>query len=309
MSAIPSQDKWMNGIDTALGKKTLMCGVDGCTKTFTRTAEVQRHEKNVHLRIRPFRCEWEGCGARFSAKTSLDNHMNTHTGAKPHLCGVDGCLKAFADQSSRSRHRLERHTICELYVCEVAGCGARIKRRTGMNTHRKKKHDLPPLSHKPREDRRDIQYLPSWDAFYAFDSFEAMSPGGDAASSEASSLGTPSPPTYVAPMFPIEDLMLTVPWNDGSIAFDENVDHSETSYCAFNNQAAYTIAAHNSSSKYPVPQPAQDLSMNFMQAQTWGTPCGTSPNYAQDYVPYTPMTPLYSNEIDALLALAYMNTM
>ncbi|KZT29261.1 hypothetical protein NEOLEDRAFT_1056442 [Neolentinus lepideus HHB14362 ss-1] len=123
---MPSRDEQLRRRDlSTLEKKSLVCGIDGCEKVFARAAEVQRHQRNVHLRIRPFKCKWDGCEARFSAKTSLHNHMNTHTGAKPHICGVSGCQSAFADQSSRSRHRIERHTICDIYTCDASGCGAR----------------------------------------------------------------------------------------------------------------------------------------------------------------------------------------
>ncbi|KAL1756813.1 hypothetical protein FB107DRAFT_194451, partial [Schizophyllum commune] len=45
------------------------------------------------------------CGIRFTRRSALVTHINTHTGARPHVCGVAECGAAFAARSNMLRHR------------------------------------------------------------------------------------------------------------------------------------------------------------------------------------------------------------
>ncbi|KAK0215380.1 hypothetical protein IW262DRAFT_1241020, partial [Armillaria fumosa] len=44
------------------------------------------------------------CNKRFSRPSSLNIHLNTHTGATPYRCSVPGCGKEFNVKSNMLRH-------------------------------------------------------------------------------------------------------------------------------------------------------------------------------------------------------------
>ncbi|KAI0655347.1 hypothetical protein C8Q70DRAFT_923944 [Cubamyces menziesii] len=44
------------------------------------------------------------CGKGFNRPSSLETHVNTHTGAKPHPCLFDGCPRRFNVKSNMRRH-------------------------------------------------------------------------------------------------------------------------------------------------------------------------------------------------------------
>lgn len=50
------------------------------------------------------RYQCEVCYRRFERPSSLETHMNSHTGARPHICPLPGCTKAFTTRSNMQRH-------------------------------------------------------------------------------------------------------------------------------------------------------------------------------------------------------------
>lgn len=105
-----------------------VCMVQGCSYTSCTKQELRRHERShanapqfpcgasgcglalkrhvgfVHRRERPFACSMPGCAYAAANRTSLRQHMFTHTGGGRFACTVAGC-----SYSAASRARLEQH--------------------------------------------------------------------------------------------------------------------------------------------------------------------------------------------------------
>ncbi|XP_077288666.1 uncharacterized protein LOC143913033 isoform X1 [Arctopsyche grandis] len=81
----------------------------------------------------PHRCQI--CSILFTTKTSLMEHMNSHTGIKPYRCKV--CLISFAHRSSLSRHAIT-HTKEKRFKCEICLKSFAIKHNflVHMNSHK-----------------------------------------------------------------------------------------------------------------------------------------------------------------------------
>jgi uncharacterized Zn-finger protein len=53
------------------------------------------------------------CGRGFSRPSSLNIHLNTHTGEKPYKCPVPGCGKCFSVRSNMRRHEKGCHAAAQ----------------------------------------------------------------------------------------------------------------------------------------------------------------------------------------------------
>ncbi|OQR89511.1 hypothetical protein THRCLA_09715 [Thraustotheca clavata] len=54
---------------------------------------------------RRFGCHIPGCGKRFKRKFTLQEHLNTHTGARPYVCDYEGCKRCFSTHGNLNRHK------------------------------------------------------------------------------------------------------------------------------------------------------------------------------------------------------------
>lgn len=65
--------------------KEHICTIDGCGKTFSKTAHLRAHLRG-HNNERPFPCSWPGCGRRFVRFDELRRHAWIHTRADRFKC-------------------------------------------------------------------------------------------------------------------------------------------------------------------------------------------------------------------------------
>ncbi|CAH8334545.1 unnamed protein product [Eruca vesicaria subsp. sativa] len=83
------------------------CEVEGCSSTFSKASNLQKHTKAVHEDIRPFVCGFTGCGMRFAYKHVRNNHEKS--GSHIYTCG--DFVEADEDFTSRPRGGVKRKLV------------------------------------------------------------------------------------------------------------------------------------------------------------------------------------------------------
>ncbi|KAH8387699.1 hypothetical protein KR093_008946 [Drosophila rubida] len=71
-----------------------------CGRLFARKFELEAHIKAVHLKLKPFNCQY--CSESFASRKTLRHHEYIHTGEKPYVCQV--CGQAFRQQTCLKNH-------------------------------------------------------------------------------------------------------------------------------------------------------------------------------------------------------------
>ncbi|KFK22183.1 hypothetical protein AALP_AAs51843U000100 [Arabis alpina] len=83
------------------------CEVEGCSSTFSKPSNLQKHVKAVHEDIRPFICGFPGCGMRFAYKHVRNNHENS--GSHVYTCG--DFVETDGNFTSRPRGGVKRKQV------------------------------------------------------------------------------------------------------------------------------------------------------------------------------------------------------
>ncbi|VVB00569.1 unnamed protein product [Arabis nemorensis] len=96
---------WTHAEDSSPGE--FKCEVEGCSSTFSKASNLQKHVKAVHEDICPFVCGFPGCGMRFAYKHVRNNHENS--GRHIYTCG--DFVETDADFSSRPRGGVKRKQV------------------------------------------------------------------------------------------------------------------------------------------------------------------------------------------------------
>ncbi|CAE7198862.1 unnamed protein product [Rhizoctonia solani] len=78
-----------------------------CGQTFDRPSSLQTH-MNTHTGEQPFQCPYEGCGRRFSVKSNMRRHLSVHE--QPRMTNAD-------TEDERNAHRTNS---CEYGVFSIA---------------------------------------------------------------------------------------------------------------------------------------------------------------------------------------------
>ncbi|XP_072771522.1 uncharacterized protein [Nerophis lumbriciformis] len=107
-------------------KTFLSCLV--CGARCTRKSSLTEHMR-THTGERPFKCSV--CAKNFSHKSSLTQHMRTHSGERPFNCSV--CGKSFSQNSTLPRH-MRTHTGEKTFHCSVCGKSFSLKAHLTQHT-------------------------------------------------------------------------------------------------------------------------------------------------------------------------------
>ncbi|XP_066157522.1 zinc finger protein 678-like [Euwallacea fornicatus] len=106
-----------------------------CSRSFNRKLRLTMHIKFMHEGAEPLNCPQEGCTKTFFRKEDIQRHMMTHSGEKPFKCEV--CDKAFAVRSSlrvhQNIHKKEKPVACEV-------CNRAFIRRDCLIRHMRARH-------------------------------------------------------------------------------------------------------------------------------------------------------------------------
>jgi general transcription factor IIIA len=92
----------------------IKCEVEGCSSTFSKASNLQKHMKAVHDDIRPFVCGFPGCGMRFAYKHVRNKHENS--GYHVYTCVSSSNLHTIVFFLQTQKTRISCKTECGFRV-------------------------------------------------------------------------------------------------------------------------------------------------------------------------------------------------
>ena len=107
-------------------EKPFTCSI--CNHSFRLQIHLTRHAKHCSAETRIYQCYT--CSKKFSHRSTLRSHMNTHTGVTPYMCRE--CGQEFKDRSTRNKHE-RTHNVVAKFQCEL--CDYRSNTMTNIKRH------------------------------------------------------------------------------------------------------------------------------------------------------------------------------
>eukprot|EP00752_Nemacystus_decipiens_P011792 g10461.t1 len=134
-----------------------VCQFSGCGAAFVLASGLNLHLKEEH----PFRCGV--CDKLFDREDKMLIHQGTHGRAgdgdliRPYACNFPGCGKSFTEKRNLNAHRRTRHTEGgrKRFRCEVGGCSMAFAHRHTLVKHVKREHQGS-SSRGPRRDNNGV---------------------------------------------------------------------------------------------------------------------------------------------------------
>ena len=85
--------------------KLFKCQIDGCEKSFPVKSSLQRHIRIIHEKLKPFFCQ--PCNLEFSTQDQLNGHTARIHFKIRHECTE--CQRSYSDKSNLKRHIKNKH--------------------------------------------------------------------------------------------------------------------------------------------------------------------------------------------------------
>ncbi|XP_058813260.1 zinc finger protein 718-like [Topomyia yanbarensis] len=90
---------------------------------------VKESHRNQHLGVRPYKCDYEGCGRSYFSQNDLRTHNKRHQ-ITYHVCEI--CGRNIKGVEWFRRH-VKTHTEGPQFTCEA--CGSKFRRKAQLQTH------------------------------------------------------------------------------------------------------------------------------------------------------------------------------
>ncbi|XP_055544181.1 zinc finger protein 41-like [Wyeomyia smithii] len=90
---------------------------------------VKESHRNQHLGVRPYKCNYDGCGRSYFSQNDLRTHSKRHQ-ITYHVCEI--CGRNIKGVEWFRRH-VKTHTEGPQFTCEV--CGSKFRRKAQLQTH------------------------------------------------------------------------------------------------------------------------------------------------------------------------------
>jgi uncharacterized Zn-finger protein len=129
-----------NHIWTHSEVKKYICDWNQCLMKFRHKSYLKSHKNSVHLKIKNFKYNLEGCNRIFNRKEHLRIHSLIHSGKKSFVCDYKGCEKTFFQKSDLQNH-INRHLGIKKFKCNHYECEKKFVSSRELNLHILNKHN------------------------------------------------------------------------------------------------------------------------------------------------------------------------
>ncbi|KAG8511317.1 Transcription factor IIIA, partial [Galemys pyrenaicus] len=121
----------------ARGLRPFVCNYEGCGKAFVRDYHLSRHSL-IHTGEKPFVCTASDCDQKFNTKSNLKKHFERkhENQQKQYVCDFEGCKKTFKKHQQLKIHQCQ-HTNESPFKCTHEGCGKDFATPSRLKRHRK----------------------------------------------------------------------------------------------------------------------------------------------------------------------------
>ncbi|CAG2176937.1 unnamed protein product, partial [Oppiella nova] len=128
----------------------VVCVHTDCHKVFKSVDHMKEHLKHFHtVRVKAFKCHFDGCVYECTTKYLLNNHLETHSSERLHVCKVIGCLKTFKTKSCLYDHH-RTHSDVPRKGCRIDGCNEKFFSESTLIKHRVSEHGFKPKVWEPK---------------------------------------------------------------------------------------------------------------------------------------------------------------